>query len=87
MERITKVTITWADADWEYEFELTGSEAEDFKEKYAEEYAREDAEEKGTVFEELISVDLETEEIDENEFNREQYEIWAEFEWELRTGR
>ena len=87
MERITKVTITWADAEWEYDLELTGLEAENFKEKYAEEYAREDAEENGTVFEELINVDYKTEEIDEEEFRREQYEIWAEFEWECMTGR
>lgn len=87
MERITKVTITWADAEWEYELELTGWEAENFDEKYAEEYAREDAEEQGTAFEELISIDYKTEEIDEEGLRREQYEAWAEFMWECETGR
>ncbi len=87
MERITKVTITWADAEWEYELELTGWEAENFDEKYAEEYAREDAAEQGTTFEELISIDYKTEEIDEEKLRREQYEAWAEFMWECETGR
>lgn len=86
MEKIVKVTITWADAEWEYELELTGSEAENFKEEYAEEYAQEDACEKETTFEEPVSVKVKTEEIDEEEFYREQSLIWAEFEWELRTG-
>lgn len=83
MTRIKKVTIAWADAEWEYELELTGCEAEYFDEDYAEQYAREEAAKMGTTFEELVGIECETKEPDEEEC----WYAWQEFMWECETGR
>ena len=55
---ITKAIITWVDSEYEYELEIENDDHmddEEFKawiEKNAEEFAKEDAEENGTTFEE-----------------------------------
>jgi len=87
MEKIKKVIIEWVDSEYYYELELTGREAEEFEESKAESYAKEDAERNGTTLEEVTDIRMQTEEIDEEELRREQYEAWAEFMWECRTNR
>lgn len=87
MEKIKKVIIEWVDSEYYYELELTGREAEEFEESEAENYAKEDAERNGTTLEEVTDIRMQTEEIDEEELRREQYEAWAEFMWECRTNR
>ena len=87
MEKIKKVIIEWVDSEYYYELELTGREAEEFEESEAESYAKEDAERNGTTLEEVTDIRMQTEEIDEEELRREQYEDWAEFMWECRTNR
>ena len=87
MEKIKKVIIEWVDSEYYYELELTGREAEEFEESEAESYAKEDAERTGTTLEEVTDIRMQTEEIDEEELRREQYEAWAEFMWECRTNR
>lgn len=87
MEKIKKVIIEWVDSEYYYELELTGREAEAFEESEAERYAKEDAERNGTTLEEITDIRMQTEEIDEEELRREQYEAWAEFMWECRTNR
>ena len=79
------------DSAWEYELEIENEDMdEDFEawvEKHAEELAREDAEANGTTFEEIIGINYEYDYIDDDAaFNRD-YEAYAEFEWECRTGR
>ena len=91
-ERISKATITWADAEWEYEVEvenedMTDSEFKAWVKENAEDFAKEAATEEGTTFEELLGIDYDYEPIDNDERFRDDYEAYAEFEWECRTGR
>ena len=90
---ITKAIITWADSEYEYELEIENDDNmddEEFKawiEKNAEDFAKEDAEENGTTFEEIDSIEYEEDYIDDDEVFERDYEAYAEFEWECRTGR
>lgn len=91
-ERISKATITWADAEWEYEVEvenedMTDSEFKAWVKENAEDFAKEAATEEGNTFEELLGIDYDYEPIDNDERFRDDYEAYAEFEWECRTGR
>ena len=56
-------------------------------EENAEDLAKEDAEENGTTFEEIDSIEYEEDYIDDDEVFERDYEAYAEFEWECRTGR
>lgn len=76
IEKTSMVRITWVDAENEYDIILTGREAREFEESYANEYAEEDAEERGTTFEEIESIHCETECYDNSE---EEREYWMEF--------
>ena len=66
-ERITKATITWVDAEYEYDLEIENEDRwgdEGFAEwvnENAEELARKAAEKEGTTFEEILSIDYATE--------------------------
>ena len=90
---ITKAIITWVDSEYEYELEIENDDHmddEEFKawiEKSAEDFAKEDAEENGTTFEEIDSIEYEEDYIDDDEVFERDYEAYAEFEWECRTGR
>ena len=91
-ERISKAVITWVDSEWEHETGvenegMTDSEFKAWVEENAEEFAREAAEKAGTTFEEVDRIDYEYETIDDDERFRDDYEAYAEFEWECRTGR
>ncbi len=91
-ERISKAIITWVDSDWEYEAEvenegMTDSEFKAWVEEQAEELAREAASKEHTTFEAVDSIDYEYETIDDDAAFRDDYETYAEFEWECRTGR
>ena len=91
-ERISKAVITWVDSEWEHETGvenegMTDSEFKAWVEENAEEFAREAAEKAGTTFEEVDRIDYEYETIDDGERFRDDYEAYAEFEWECRTGR
>ena len=91
-ERISKATITWADAEWEYEAEvenedMTESEFKAWVKENAEDFTKEAAAKEGTTFEELLGIDDDCEIIDDDERFRDDYEAYAEFEWECRTGR
>ena len=91
-EYITGATITWADADYEYELEIENDgygdeEFEAWIEKNAEELAKKDAAEQGTIFEELLGIDYETETYDDDAAFDDEYDNYLEFEWECRTGR
>ena len=70
--RITKAVITWADADYENELEVENDGRSDGRftawvEQNAEDLARKDAAAQGTTFEELVSINYETESIDDDE--------------------
>ena len=90
---ITKAIITWVDSEYEYELEIENDDHmddEEFKawiEKNAEEFAKEDAEENSTAFEELIGIDYEEEYIDDDARFDAEYDAYLEFEWEGMTGR
>ena len=90
---ITKAIITWADSEYEYELEIENDDHmddEEFKawvEKNAEDFAKEDAEENGTSFEELVGIDYEEEYIDDDARFDAEYDAYLEFEWERMTGR
>ena len=90
---ITKAIITWADSKYEYELEIENDDHmddEEFKawiEKNAEDFAKEDAEENGTSFEELVGIDYEEEYIDDDARFDAEYDAYLEFEWERMTGR
>ena len=90
---ITKAIITWVDSEYEYELEIEnedGMEDAEFTawvEENAEDLAKEDAEENGTTFEEIDSIEYEEDYIDDDEVFERDYEAYAEFEWECRTGR
>ena len=91
-EYITGATITWADADYEYELEIENDgygdeEFEAWIEKNVEELAKKDAAEQGTIFEELLGIDYETETYDDDAAFDDEYDNYLEFEWECRTGR
>lgn len=90
---ITKAIITWVDSEYEYELEIENNDHmddEEFKawiEKNAEDFAKEDAEENGTTFEEIDSIEYEEDYIDDDALFEDDYTAWAEFEWECETGR
>ncbi len=91
-ERISKAVITWVDSEWEYEAEvenegMTDSEFKAWIEENAEELAREASEKDGTTFSEVDRIDYEYETIDDDAAFRDDYEAYAEFEWECCTGR
>jgi len=90
---ITKAVITWFDADYEYELEIENEgrmDNEEFTawvEENAESLAKADAEENGTTFEEIDSIDFTEKEIDDDALFDEEYENACEFEWECQPGR
>ena len=90
---ITKAIITWVDSEYEYELEIANDDHmddEEFKawiKKTAEEFAKEDAEENGTTFEEIDSIEYEEDYIDDDALFEEEYAAACEFEWECMTGR
>ena len=91
-ERISKAIITWADSDWEYEVEvenegMTDSEFKAWVRENAEDFAMEAAAKEGTTFEVLLGIDYDYETIDDDARFRDDYEAYAEFDWECRTGR
>ena len=56
-------------------------------EENAEDLAKEDAEENGTTFEEIDSIEYEEDYIDDDALFEEEYAAAREFEWECETGR
>ena len=90
---ITKAIITWADSEYEYELEIANDDHmddEDFKDwvkKNTEDFAKEDAEENGTTFEEIDNIEYEEDCIDDDALFEEEYAAACEFEWECETGR
>ena len=90
---ITKAVITWVDAEYEYELEIEkeyrmdDAEFTDWVEENAESLAKADAEENGTTFEEIDSIDFEETDIDDDALFDEAYEAACEFEWECQTER
>ena len=80
MDKITKVTITWTDGIENYITELEDEFAEDFDESYAAEYASEDADEIGTTFERIVSIEYEYETEDVEPEDAESY--YADFIYE-----
>ena len=81
------------DSEYEYELEIANEDHmddEEFKawiEKNAEDFAKEDAEENGTTFEEIDGIEYEEDYIDDDALFEDEYTAWAEFEWECETGR
>lgn len=91
-EFISKAVITWVDSDYEYELEVEndGMSDKEFRawiEADAEDLAKEDALKNGTIFEEIYSIDYETDFIDDDALFDDEYDAYCEFEWEARTGR
>ena len=90
---ITKAVIIWFDADYEYELEIENEDRMDneeftaWVEENAESLAKADAEENGTTFEEIDSIDFEETDIDDDALFDEAYEAACEFEWECQTER
>lgn len=88
---ILKAFITWADNEFEYELVIKNeSKDNDFKawiEANVIGLASEDADEKGTIFEEIISIHYEYDTIDDDALFENDYMAYAENEWELCTGR
>ena len=90
---ITKAIITWADSEYEYELEIEnedGMEDAEFTawvEENAEDLAKEDAEENGTTFEEIDSIEYEEDYIDDDALFEDEYAAACEFEWECETDR
>ena len=88
---ITKAVITWVDDEYDLEIEneyrMDDAEFTDWVEKNAESLAKADAEENGTTFEEIDSIDFEETDIDDDALFDEAYEAACEFEWESMTGR
>ena len=90
---ITKAIITWVDAEYEYELEIENEDHmdnEDFTawiEENAEAFAKEDAQENGTAFEEIDRIRYKEDYIDDDALFDEEYENACEFEWECMTGR
>ena len=91
--QISNAVITWFDADYEYELEIENEDRMDneeftaWVEENAESLAKADAEENGTTFEEIDSIDFTEKEIDDDALFDEEYENACEFEWECQTGR
>ena len=89
---ITKAVITWFDADYEYELEIENEDRMDneeftaWVEENAESLAKADAEENGTTFEEIDSIDFTEKEIDDDALFDEEYENACEFEWVTPHG-
>ena len=80
------------DSEYEYELEIENegmddTEFTDWVEKNAEAFAKEDAVENETAFDEVYRIDYETETIDDDAEFEEDYEAWAEFEWECQNDR
>ena len=91
-EYITGATITWADANYEYELEVEndGYSDEEFEawiEQHAEELAKADAAKENTTCEEILGISYETDTYDDDAAFDEEYDNYLEFEWECRTGR
>ena len=69
---ITKAVITWVDDEYEYDLEIENEDRMDdeefteWVEKNAESLAKADAEENGTTFEEIDSIDFTEKEIDDD---------------------
>ena len=90
---ITKAIITWVDSEYEYELEIEnedGMEDAEFTawvEENAEDLAKEDAEENGTTFEEIDSIEYEEDYIDDDALFEDEYAAACEFEWECEIGR
>lgn len=76
IERTSRVYIDWTDGEYEYTMSLTGREAREFEESYAEDYAIEEAAEQGKNFEEVLGISYETEFYDNSE---DEKEYWMEF--------
>ncbi len=89
---ITKAVIIWFDADYEYELEIENEDRMDneeftaWVEENAESLAKADAEENGTTFEEIDSIDFTEKEIDDDALFDEEYEAACEFEWVTPHG-
>ena len=90
-EYTSKAIITWADSEWEYELEIDNEDMDEnfdaWIEKHAEELARENAEEENTTFEEIIGIKYEYDYIDDDADFENEYDSYAELEWECRMGR
>ena len=88
---ITKAVITWVDDEYDLEIEneyrMDDAEFTDWVEKNAESLAKADAEENGTTFEGIDSIDFEETDIDDDALFDEAYEAACEFEWECQTER
>ena len=78
-ERIAKAIITWVDSEYEYELEIENEGMDDT------EFT--DAAENSTTLDEVTRIDYETETIDDDAEFEEDYEAWAEFEWECQNDR
>ena len=89
---ITKAVITWVDDEYEYDLEIENeyrmddAEFIDWVEENAESLAKADAEENGTTFEEIDSIDFTEKEIDDDALFDEEYENACEFEWVTPHG-
>lgn len=90
-EYTSKAIITWADSEWEYELEIDNEDMDEnfeaWVEKHAEELARENSEEENTAFEEIIGIKYEYDYIDDDADFENEYDSYAELEWECRMGR
>lgn len=90
-EYTSKAIITWADSEWEYELEIDNEDMDEnfeaWVEKHAEELARENAEEENTTFEEIIGIKYEYDYSDDDAAFENEYDSYAELEWECRMGR
>ena len=77
-EYIAKAIITWADDEYEYDLEIENDGYSDGEftawiEQHAEELAKKAAAEQGMTFEELVSIDYETETYDDDAAFEEAY--------------
>lgn len=90
-EYTSKAIITWADSEWEHELVVENEDMDgDFEtwvENNAVGLASEDADEKGTIFEEIVGIRYEYDTIDDDALFENDYMAYAENEWELCTGR
>ena len=90
---ITKVVITWFDADYEYDLEIENEDRMDdeeftaWVEENAEDLAKADAEENETIFEGIDRINFKEDYIDDDALFDEEYENACEFKWECMTGR
>lgn len=85
-EYTARAIITWCDGEKEYEFEVenedefSDEEFAEWIEKNAEEFAKEDADEKGKTFEEVTYISYETEIYDDDEDFDRSYEDWCDLQ-------